>query len=274
MSIINIAHIIKNSDSKLLKSLPDFAIQIIARIIRQTEINQIINKYHEYHGIDFLQKIIEELNIKIEIEGEKNLPDNGKCFFVANHPFGLLDGLIITYIVGEKYGKLKAIGNEVFMFVPNLRPIIANVGVFGKNNRKHIIELEEIYTSDVPITHFPFGLVSRIHKFKIQDNYWNKSFVTKAISNQRDVVPIRFYGRNTNLFYAIYLFRYIFRIKTNLELMLMPRELFRKRGKTIKVKIDRPIPHQEFNNTLSHWDWAQKVRSVVYDLKNSSTLSK
>ena len=69
MSNINIAHIIKNSNSKLLKSLPDFAIQIIAKIIRQAEINQIIDKYHEYNGVDFLPKIIEELNIKIEIDG-------------------------------------------------------------------------------------------------------------------------------------------------------------------------------------------------------------
>ena len=265
MKNINIAHIISNSDSNFLKSLPAFAIRIIARIIKQTELNQIIDTYSAYEGVDILPKLIEEFNIKIEIEGKENLPDNGRCVFVANHPFGLLDGLILTSIVGEKYGNLKAIGNEAFMFVPAFRPIIANVSVFAKNRRKHIIELEEVYHSDVPITHFPFGLVSRIYKFKVQDKHWKKSFVTKAISNQRDIVPIRFYGRNSKLFYAIYLFRQIFRIKTNIELMLLPRELFRKRGKTIKVKISRPIHYQEFNNSLSHWEWAQKVRSSVYN---------
>ncbi len=269
MSNINIAHIIKNSDSKFLKSLPNFVIKIIAKIIKQNEINKILNKYSDYDGIDFLPKIIEELNIKIEIDGIENLPENGKCFFVANHPFGFLDGLILTNIVGYKYGQLKAIGNDAFMFVPNLRPIIANISVFGKNPKKYFVELEKVFASDVPITHFPFGLVSRIHKFKVQDKFWNKSFVTKAISNQRDVVPIRFYGRNSYLFYAIYLFRQIFRIKLNIELVLLPGELFRKRGKTIKVSIGKTIHYKEFDNTLSHWDWAQKVRSVVYDLKNS-----
>ena len=208
--------------------------------------------------------------MKIEIEGQENLPDSGKCFFVANHPFGLLDGLILTSIVGEKYGNLKAIGNEVFMFVPNLKPMIADVKVFGKNTRKNIVELEKVYASDVPITHFPYGLVSRIHNCKIQDKSWNKSFITKAISNQRDIVPICFCGRNSSLFYTIYLIRNTFKIKTNLELMLLPRELFRKRDETIKVKIAKPIPFQELNKTLSHWEWAQKVRSIVYDIKNSS----
>ena len=265
MRNINIAHIIKTSDSKFLKSLPGFAIRIIARIIKQVEINHIIDKYSAYEGVDLLPKLVEEFNIKIKIEGKENLPDNGRCVFAANHPFGLLDGLILTYIVGEKYGNLKAIGNEAFMFIPALRPIIANVSVFAKNSRKHIIELDKVYASDIPITHFPYGFVSRIDKLKIQDKDWKKSFVTKAISTQRDVVPIRFYGRNSNLFYAIYLFRQIFRIKTNIELMLLPRELFRKRGKTIKVKICKPFHYQEFNNSLSHWEWAQKVRSSVYN---------
>lgn len=269
MSNINIAHLIKDSNSKLLKSLPDFAIQIIAKISRQDEINQLIDNNSEYNGVDFLPKIIEELNIKIEIKGKENLPDNGKCFFVANHPFGFLDGLILTNIVGGKYGQLKAIGNDVFMFVPNLQPIIANVSVFDKNPKKYFIELEKVFASDIPITHFPFGLVSRISKFKIQDKYWNKSFITKAISNQRDIVPIRFYGKNTNLFYGIFLFRQIFRIKANIELALFPRELLRKRGKTIKVSIGKPIHYKEFDNTLSHYDWAQKVRSIVYDLNNN-----
>ena len=104
-----------------------------------------MNKYSEFDGVDFLPKVIEELNVKIAIEGKENLPDNGKCFFVANHPFGLLDGLILTSIVGEKYGNLKAIGNDVFMFVPNLKPIIASVKIFGKNSRKNIVELEKVY---------------------------------------------------------------------------------------------------------------------------------
>ena len=263
---INIADIIKNSDSKFLKKLPNFIIKIMAKIIMQDEMNRIMDKYSDYEGVDFLPKIIEELNLKVEIEGIKNLPDKGKCFFVANHPFGILDGLIITNIVGSKYGRLKAIGNDAFMFIPNLKPIIANVSVFGKNPKKYFDELNQVYASDVPITHFPFGLVSRIHKFKVQDEGWKKSFISKAVSNQRNVVPIRFYGRNSNLFYAIYVFRRIFRIKLNIELMLLPRELFRKKGETIKVKIAKPISYQKFNTSLSRYGWAQKVRSIVYEL--------
>lgn len=266
MNCINISHIIKNSDSKFLKSLPNFVIKIIIKIFRQEELNRIFNKNSDYDGIDFMTKFLEELDIKIEIDGQENLPENGKCIFVANHPFGLLDGLILTNIVGNKYRQLKIIGNEVLMFIPNLRSIIANVSVFGKNPKKYFIELNKVFASDIPIIHFPFGLVSRFYKFKIQDKSWKKSFITKAVTNQRNVVPVRFFGRNSNLFYTIYFFRQILNIKLKIELALFPREMFKKKGKSIKVKIGKPISFNVFDKSLSHREWAQKVRSQVYNL--------
>ena len=59
MSNINIANIIKNSNSNFLKSLPGFVIRLIAKIIRQKELNHILNKYSEFYGVDFLPKVIE-----------------------------------------------------------------------------------------------------------------------------------------------------------------------------------------------------------------------
>ncbi len=122
---IDLAKIIQEGTSRRLKKLPHFAVRLFAKIIKQDEINYILNKYTEYTGAEFLPKIIEEFNLKLEIEGKENLPENGKCFFVANHPFGIIDGLILTLTVSQKYGTLKAIANDSFMFVPQLRPFIA-----------------------------------------------------------------------------------------------------------------------------------------------------
>ena len=265
MDRINIHKILKESDSKLLRGLPKPIVNLLARIIYQDGLNEILNKFADYKGVDFLPKVIEHLNLKVEIEGHVNLPENGKCFFVSNHPFGLIDGIILTNTIGSKYGELKAIGNEAFKFIPNLAPIIANVNVFGQNSREYITELKKVYASNSPITHFPAGIVSRVHKRKVKDKTWEKSFIKKAIENQRDVIPIRFYGRNSNLFYVIYLFRKTLRIKTNIELILLPREMFRKRNKTIKLKIGKPISHTTFNSSLSHSEWAQKIKEQNYN---------
>ncbi len=269
---INIRKHIKNSDSKLLKRLPEFVLNWLAIIIRQDEINRILNKYSENTGVDFLPRILEELNINVEIKGVENLPENGKCFFVSNHPFGLADGLILTGIVAEKYGDLKAIGNDIFILIPQLKPLIAAVNVFGNSYRDYLKELEKVYTYNLPITHFPAGLVSRVINWKIQDYTWHKSFVNKAIECQRDIVPFYFIGRNSLLFYFIYLFRKALGIKATLELILLPYEFFRKRNTTIRVIIGKPISFRRFDKSQTNREWAQWVKSQVYKLKNSYVL--
>ncbi|MBN1119380.1 MAG: 1-acyl-sn-glycerol-3-phosphate acyltransferase [Bacteroidales bacterium] len=266
---INIHSLIKASNSKLLKRLPNFVISLIKIIIRQTEINRILSAYADYEGVEFLSKIKDELNINIEIDGMENLPENGKCFFVANHPFGFVDGLILTNTVACKYGDFRAIGNEVFTLIPHMRPIVAAVNVFGTNPRLYLTELEKLFASDLPITHFPAGFVSRINKRKIEDSEWQKGFIKKAVKYQRNIIPFYFYGRNSCLFHSIYAIRKIFGIKTNLELVFLFHELFNKRNKTIKVKIGEPISYQVFDKYKTHYEWAQFVKEQVYNLKSS-----
>ncbi len=266
MVYIDIKKILKEGDIKFLKKLPNFAYTLAERLIKQDEINRVLSKYSEYEGIEFFNKLIEYLNLNIEIEGLDNLPENGKCFFVGNHAYGFIDGLIITKTIGEKYGDLKFIGNEIFFLIPNLRQMLAAVNMYDKSPKEYLLALNEVYKSDIPITHFPNGFVSRIHNRKVKDKYWHKSFIAKAVSCKRNVVPVHFCGRNSNLFYFIFTFRKIFRIKAELETLLLPREFFNKRNKTIKVKIGEMIPYENFDKSKSYSDWAQQVKEQVYKL--------
>ena len=263
---IDIKNIIKSGRSIRLIKMPNFVYTIIEKIIKQDEVNRTLNKYSDYEVFDFVDKLLEHLNLKVEIEGLENLPDNGKCFFVGNHVYGFIDGLIILKIVGGKYGDLKFIGNEVFLLIPNLVPMVVAVNMFNKSPKEYLLALNEVYKSDIPITHFPNGLVSRIHKGKVKDKYWKKSFIAKAVSCERNVVPIRFYGRNSNFFYTFYRIRRFLRIKTELETLLLPREFFNKRNKTIKVKIGKMISYEMFDKSKSYSDWAQEIKEHVYKL--------
>jgi hypothetical protein len=53
--------------------------------------------------------------------------------------------------------------------------------------------------------------------------------------------------------------------------MLLPREMFRMKNKTIRVVIGEPVKYQSFDKSLSHLEWAQKVRSGVYELGNKKS---
>jgi putative hemolysin len=267
---LNVAEALKSSDSKMLKRLPQFIVKLIEWTICQDQMNHVINKYIVDIGVSFMPKVIKEFNLTLNVRGVENLPDKSRCFFVANHPFGIIDGLILTFYVGQKYGDLKAIGNDAFQYVPNLRPLIAAVNVYGHSSREYIMALEEVYNSDVAITHFPSGEVSRIYNGKVQDASWQKSFITKAVSAKRDIVPFCFEGTNSHLFYFINRLRRKMGIKTNFELLLLPREMFKKKNKTIKLIIGKPIPWQRFDNSLTHYEWAQKVREHVYKMAQSN----
>jgi len=263
---IDIEKSIRERKSGILPLLPWFIIRILEKIVCQDGMNYILNKYSNTVGKEFLVKVIEELNLTLEIEGLENLPEHKKCFFAANHPFGIIDGLVLTHIVSTKYGELKAIANDAFMYVPQLRPFVAAVNVFDGSSKEYLHQLEETYRQDIPITHFPAGIVSRKLNGKIQDLPWQKSFISKSVSSQRDIVPMHFHGRNSRLFYFIHSARTVLGINLNLELALLPREMFNKRNKTIRVTIGKPIPYQTFDKSHTHLEWAQKVRAQVYGL--------
>lgn len=263
---IDVEKIISQRNAGLLNKLPKFVLRIISKIVHQDEVNRIMNKYSHLIGPDFLRAVIDEFDIKLDIEGLENLPNNKRCFFVANHPFGFIDGLVLTFIVSGKYGELKAIANDAFMYVPQLHPFIVAVNVFEGSSKEYLMALDKTYKDDIAITHFPAGIVSRKQKGGIEDFAWQKSFITKAVTCERDVVPIFFHGYNSKLFYRINRIRKFLGITANIELMLLPSEMFKKRGEIIKVTIGKTIPFTTFDRSISHFEWAQKVRSIVYNL--------
>ena len=55
-------------------------------------------------------------------------------------------------------------------------------------------------------------------------------------------------------------------MKTDIELILLPREMYKKKNKTIKVKIEKPISYKSFDKTLTHKEWAEKLRKQLYQL--------
>ncbi len=265
---INLEKNIRESESAFLKKLPKFIINILKRIVCQKELNDVLNLYKDDIGLDFLNSMIADFKLNLIITGKENLPENGRCFFAANHPFGILDGMILTHTVATKYGKLTAIANDAFMLIPHLKPFITEVNVYGSSGKERIQTLNAMYASDLPITHFPAGEVSRVYNGKVQDAPWQKSFIKKAVEHKRDIVPLLFEGNNSSLFYRIFKLRKALGLNMNIELMLLPREFFKKRNQTIRVHIGKPIPYTRFTTAHNHEEWAQVVRDEVYALKN------
>jgi putative hemolysin len=257
---------IRESNSAFLKKMPQFVINLLKRIVMQQEFNVLLTSLGDVKGNAFLNGTLQKLNITVKIHGIENLPENGRCIFAANHPFGVIDGLILTHTVSTKYGTLRAIANDAFNLIPQLNEFITDVNVYGTSSKEKISALNAIYDSAHAITHFPSGEVSRVYDGKVQDTIWQKSFIKKAVESKRDIVPFHFHGENSKLFYFLFKIRKSLGLKMNIELMLLPREFFNKKNQTIELTIGKPIAYTTFDKSKSHQEWANHVKESVYGL--------
>ena len=262
--IIDVEKSIRESGSKFLRSLPGFMIRMIRKIVHEDEINYTINRSRHLEGVPFIIDVLKGWNVNLIIKGEENIPESGRYIFAANHPVGGIDALSIYCTIFRHYTDVVSPANELLNIIPNLRPLVLGLNVFGRNNRKVAAKIDELYASSNQVMIFPSGEVSRRRKGIISDPVWQKSFITKAIQHKRDIIPVHISGRNSNLFYNTARLREILGIKMYIETMLLPREMMKQRDSTTTVTVGNPIPYQALTDELSHQEWAQKMRDLVY----------
>jgi putative hemolysin len=266
---IDIREIIRRKNPNLLKFIPGFIINYIKRIIHEDDLNNVIVKYKEYEGLEFLENSLSELNIQFEIDGEENLPPPEKrCIFAANHPIGSVDGLVFMREMGKYYGITKSLVNDLLLHVKNFQPLFAGVNKHGANSKDHVEELDKIFASDYQILLFPAGLVSRRKHGEIEDPEWKKTVISRAVKHERDIVPIYIDGRLSDFFYNLARIRSFLGIKINLEMFYLVDEMFRQKNKRIRFIVGKPIHYKIFNKSHSDKEWADRLKKHVYKLRS------
>jgi putative hemolysin len=267
--VVDIEKAIKNGNSLFLKSLPGFVIRLVKKIVHEDELNTTYSRHHNETGIEFVNGLLEDWKVKLNISGNENVPTEGRFIFVANHPLGGMDALAFLSLVDRFFHNVVSPSNQLFEYIPNLHSLILGINVFGRNNKETVEKLHLMFESDAQIMIFPAGEVSRRKKGVIADPPWQKSFITKAVQHRRDVIPVHISGRNSNFFYRIANLRTFLRIKTYIETALLPDEMLKQQNMTLNLRIGKVIPYQTFTNDKSHYEWAQKVKEMVYQIDNS-----
>jgi putative hemolysin len=263
---IDIEKSIKASNSRFLKALPGFIIRLIIKIIGEKDLNSVIYNNREKTGVPFIDGILHDWNVNLEIIGGENIPKTGRFIFVANHPVGGMEAMAFLSVVSRFFPDVISPSNQLLGAIPNLRPLMLGINVFGKNSRETAQKLNELFESDTQVMIFPAGEVSRRIKGRIIDPEWQKSFITKAIQHKRDIIPVFISGRNSRLFYNVASIRKFLGIKMYVETLLLPREMLSQRNLPITFTIGKPISYQTLTGDLTHSEWAQKVKEIVYKI--------
>jgi len=264
---IDVREIFNSKAPKTAKKIPKFVIGGLAKLINQDGINAFLKYNGDAKGTDFMNNAVKYFDVKLKVIGENNLPENGmKCIFASNHPLGGMDGICLAAYLGNMYnGRIKYLVNDILYHLKPLQDIFVPVNKHGAQNRSAARTLSDVLASDDQIITFPAGLCSRKNKSDICDLEWRKMFIVKAVEYKRDVVPVYFEGKNSNMFYNLANIRKKLGIKFNLEMLLLPRELFKAKGSTFTIRCGKSIPWQTFNETKNPREWAEWVKGMVYN---------
>lgn len=193
-------------------------------------------------GRDFWEVMIGRCRLDLDLAGLANIPRDGPVILVANHPFGILDGLIMGHILQSCRGHFRILANTVFSKADDVKGIILPVDFAGtseaaRTNIETRKEALRFLGEGGAIGIFPGGTVSTSRKAfgPAMDPGW-RAFTARMIQKSgADVVPVYFDGANSRLF------QLVSRLHPNLRLGLLLQECRRRIGRDVRVVIGAPF---------------------------------
>ncbi|MBC6407890.1 MAG: lysophospholipid acyltransferase family protein [Rhodobacteraceae bacterium] len=195
-------------------------------------------------GRDFWAVMVERYGLTLDVVGGslRNIPKDGPLILIANHPYGILDGLMMGHILSEVRGDFRILAHRVFRKAEELNRIILPIS-FDATKDAMKLNLETRKTAldylgnGGAIGIFPGGTVSTSAKpfSHPMDPGW-RSFTARMVGkSSATVVPVFFDGHASRLFHVASHLHY------TLRMGLLIRE-FKKRVDTpVRVVVGDPI---------------------------------
>lgn len=269
MPTIDTAAILKAKAPQLARWIPRPAVEWLRRTIREKEINHILTNYWSLPPQEFIRACFREWDVTYSIEGLERLDPKGRYLFVANHPFGGMDGMMLADKLIERFGDARVVVNDLLMHVEPLQPLWIPVNKHGAQSTAYARKMDEAFFGEGPILTFPAGLCSRRIDGRITDTEWKISFLKKAYASQRQIVPIFVEGRLSNFFYRMDRLRKRLGLKFNLEMLWLPDEMFSQKGRHFRMVVGDAIPVAELQQCGSLREQADYVRKKTYFLEKT-----
>ena len=200
------------------------------------------------NGDDFWQVMVRRYRLDLDVIGGSlnNIPKDKPLVVIANHPYGILDGLMLGHILTQTRGDFRILAHKVFRKAEDLNRVILPIS-FDETKEAVKLNLEtrktalDYLNNGGAIGIFPGGTVSTAAKpfSHPMDPAW-RSFTARLIAKSgATVVPIFFDGSNSRLF------QYASRVHYTLRMGLLIKEFRSRVGTPVRVAIGEPIDPSE-----------------------------
>lgn len=267
MPRIDIGAVVAAKAPRLARWIPRPAIDWLRRTVHEQEINRILENYWELPPQEFIRACFGDWEVSYALEGLDGIDPAGRYLFVANHPFGGMDGMMLADELMKRFGDVRVVVNDLLMHVEPLRPLWVPVNKHGAQNAAYARRMEEAFAGDLPVLTFPAGLCSRRERGVVSDTPWRSSFVKKAAASQRQIVPLFVEGRLSDFFYRLASLRKRLGVKFNIEMLWLVDEMLAQRGRRFRIVAGAPIPPDELRAAGSLREQVEYVRKKTYSLE-------
>lgn len=243
---------------------------LLMKILKISALNKIYDKNKHLSDLEFLNSILDQLQIKFEIPEEdlKRLPKDGAYITVSNHPLGGVDGILLLKLMLDREPNFKIIANFLLHRIEPLKPYIMPVNPFEshKDAKSSVAGIKDAlrHLSDgKPLGIFPAGEVSTYKDGKlVVDKPWEEGAIKLIKKAKVPVVPIYFHAKNSKLFY------FLSQLSDTLRTAKLPSELLTQKDRVIRVRIGKPISVAEQNEHEGLDAYSEFLRKKTYMLAN------
>lgn len=195
-------------------------------------------------GRDFWAVMADRFGLRLDIQRGAlgMIPRQGPLVIVANHPFGILDGLVLGHILSGTRGDFRILAHQVFRRAEALNRVILPID-FAGTRAATALNLQTRATAirylqdGGAVGIFPGGTVSTAATpfGPARDPVW-RAFTARMIRKSgATVVPIWFDGANSRLFQLASHMHY------TLRMALLVREFKRRVDTPVRLAIGNPI---------------------------------
>jgi len=210
------------------------------------------------------------LNVKLQIAGEQHLaqlPATGGLLIVANHPFGILDGLTIGQLGMRLRGNAQILTNSQLCQVPEIAPHLLPVDFSGTPEARRLTSATrrraaELLADGKVVAIFPAGGVATSNspvKGPACDAEWHPFVGRLATIPGVTTLPVLFSGQNSRLFQIASHLSYPLRVA------MIFHETRRRIGRTLRLTVGAPISVADLE-TVARNDIARYLRRKTMSL--------
>jgi putative hemolysin len=260
------------SASQLDKFKLGFTADFLMRLLKLNKINKLYDSAlaGSTSEKEFLEQLLAQLKIEVNIPNNEieNLPKEGPFIIVANHPFGMLDGIILLNSVLGKRADFKVMANFLLQKIEPIKELFFAVNPFenasSSSSLKGVKDALKHLNEGKCLGVFPAGEVSTFQRKDryISDRVWHTGALKIIQKAQVPVVPIFFEGANS------FAFHLLGKIHPLLRTATIPSEFLRKKNKAITVRIGKPASVEELNEFEQTERLGRFLRSRVYLLNS------